>query len=101
MTRNYYPHGQHPSWYELGRNCTGEEPNPIGRLSQMFVQSAEARLTIKLSRIDDTASIGNIARGVDPIDVVAGPAARHCRRRAECGRSEGRVHPSRAVRRAR
>lgn len=59
--RHYYPHGQHPSWCELGRNCTGEEPNHIGRMSQMFVQSAEARLTIELSRIDDTAPIGNIA----------------------------------------
>lgn len=61
MTRHYYPHGQHPSWCELGSNCASEEPNHIGRLSQVFVQSAEARLTIELSRIDDTAPIGNIA----------------------------------------
>ena len=65
MNRHYYPHGQHPSWCELGQQCSGDkEPTHVGRKSQMFVQGAEARLTIELSRMDDTAPIGSIAGSV-------------------------------------
>jgi hypothetical protein len=63
--RHYYPRGQHPSWCDLGQQCsTDKEPTHVGRKSQMFVQSAEARLTIELARMDDTAPIGNIAGSV-------------------------------------
>lgn len=58
--RRYYPHDQHPSWCDLHPCCDGEEPNHIGRMSRIFVQGAEARLTFELSRIDDTAPIGNV-----------------------------------------
>lgn len=60
MSGHVYPSGEHPYWCELRDHCAGEEPNHVGRVSQMFVQAAEARLKIELSRIDDTLPAGNV-----------------------------------------
>lgn len=59
MKGEMYPRGEHPYWCDLGDVCGGDEPNHVGRTSHLFVQSAEARVSLQLSRIDDTAPIGN------------------------------------------
>lgn len=53
-----YPHGHHPYWCDLGPACSGDDPNHVGRTSQMFVQKAEGALKIQLSGHDDSAPAG-------------------------------------------
>ena len=61
MKAQMYKAGEHPYWCDLGSDCGGDHPNHIGRTSHLFVQSAEARISLQLSRIDETAPAGNWA----------------------------------------
>lgn len=64
MSGRHYPKGEHPYWCDLRDHCAGEEPNHVGRVSQLFVQMAEARVTVELSRVDDTVPAGNVTGDV-------------------------------------
>ena len=76
-----YPTGEHPFWCDLIDCDRPDDPNHIGRTSHMFVQTSEARVSLQLSRIDDSAPAGTWAGPVQ-VRLTLNRLARHSHGRA-------------------